>query len=446
MKEWSRRNSILDVDDRLKGLIPKNIEERGRITLDALLAPAKDVLNRRVFPDLPLSEDQISLLLKLLSSMDTDKDPKAARVGEREGRIASPLLNQLSGGFNHGIGRSGHVTAPQPKAPGASLMQQVANNVALDAIRKLGLRNVRGGLIAPLSTGMTIGLVLATLRRDHDIRRVLYPRIDHKSPRRGIILTGMDIVDIPTIMNGDAVQADLASLEKGLRKETSAAVLATTTFFPPREPDPVKEIAKLCQETDTPLVINNAYGVQSSKMMATVSSAIDAGRVDAVVQSSDKNFLSPVGASVVVAPEEKTIDQISETYAGRATAAPIVQTFVALLSLGLTRYNKLQKQQVENKKQLQASLSELAQSTEQRVLDVDNIVACAITMNNLDVRDIGAKLYNLRVTGPRAVEKGGFGSCINEYPHSYLVMNAAIGATKNDIEVATAKLYKEVKG
>ncbi|MFX1367407.1 MAG: O-phosphoseryl-tRNA(Sec) selenium transferase [Promethearchaeota archaeon] len=436
----------MDVDDRLKGLIPKNIEERGRITLDALLAPAKDVLHRRVFPDTPLSDDQITLLLKLLSSMDTDKDPKAARVGEREGRIASPLLNQLSGGFNHGIGRSGHVVGPQPKAPGASLMQQVANSVALDAIRKLGLRNTKGSIIMPLSTGMSIALVLATLRREHDVKRVLYPRIDHKSPRRGIALTGMKIVDIPTVLNGDAVQADLASLEKSLRDEDSVAVLATTTFFPPREPDPVKEIAKLCQETDTPLVINNAYGVQSSEMMARISSAIDAGRVDAIVQSSDKNFLTPVGASIVVSPEEKMIEWTSETYAGRATAAPVVQTFVALLSLGLTRYNKLQQQQVENKKQLHASLSEIAESSDQRVLDVDNIVACAITMDNLDVRNIGAKLYNSRVTGPRAIEKGGFGSCIDMYPHSYLVMNAAIGTTQNDIEMATAKLYKEVKG
>ncbi len=435
----------MDVDERLKGLIPPNMEERGRITLDALLAPAKDVLHRRVFPDSPLSDDQIALLLKLLSSMDTDKDPKAARVGEREGRIASPLLNKLSGGFNHGIGRSGRVVGPQPKAPGASLMQQVANSVALDAIRKLGLRNARGGLIMPLSTGMSIALVLATLRREHDVKRVLYPRIDHKSPRRGIALTGMEIVDIPTVLNGDAVQADLTSLEKSIRNEDSVAVLATTTFFPPREPDPVKEIAKLCQETDTPLVINNAYGVQSSEMMARISSAIDAGRVDAIVQSSDKNFLTPVGASIVVSPEEKMIELTSETYAGRATAAPVAQTFVALLSLGLTRYNNLQKQQVESKKQLHASLSEIAESSNQRVLDVDNIVACAITMDSLDVRDIGAKLYNSRVTGPRAIEQGGFGSCIDMYPHSYLVMNAAIGTTQNDIEMATAKLYKEVK-
>ena len=436
----------MDAEDQLKDLLPAGMKERGRITLDALLAPAKDILHRRVFPNQSLSDDQISLLLKLLSSMDTDKDPKAARVGEREGRIATPLLNELSGGFNHGIGRSGHVTAPQPKAPGASLMQQVTNSVALDAIRKLGLRNVKAGLVTPLSTGMSITLILAMLRREEGIRRVLYPRVDHKSPIRGIALAGLEIVEVPTMIDGDSVQADMSSLEAMLAREKEAAVLATTTFFPPRISDPVKEIAKLCEGADTPLVINNAYGVQSAKLMSTLSSAIDAGRVDAIVQSTDKNFMTPVGASIVVSPNEKKLESIAETYAGRASAAPVVQTFVALLSLGLERYNKLQETQKENKDTLHASLSDLADSIDQRVLDVDNIVACAITMDDLDVREIGARLYNLRVTGPRAVVKGEFGSCIDAYPHSYLVMNAAIGAAKTDIEMATAKLYKAVKG
>jgi hypothetical protein len=64
-------------------------------------------------------------------------------------------------------------------------------------------------------------------------------------------------------------------------------------------------------------------------------------------------------------------------------------------------------------------------------------------MDGLDVREIGARLYNARVTGPRAIEKGGPGSSIDNYPHSYIVMNAAIGSSKNDVETATTKLYKE---
>ncbi|NHJ13739.1 MAG: O-phosphoseryl-tRNA(Sec) selenium transferase [Candidatus Thorarchaeota archaeon] len=436
----------MDPDEYLKASLPPNIAARGRVTIEAVLAPIRDVLSRRAFPDVSLSDEQLDLLLKLLSSMDTDKDPEAARVGEREARISSPIVGKLSGGFNHGIGRSGHLAAPQPKAPGASLMQQVADSIALDAIRKLGLNNVKSGLITPLSTGMSIALILASLRRTVGIRHVLYPRIDHESPKRGIAMAGLDEIAVPTILGGDAVQADLSSLENLLKKQKSIAVLATTTFFPPRESDPVKEIARLCQETEVPFVINNAYGVQSPKVMRSISSAIDAGRVDAIVQSSDKNFLTPVGASIVVSPSHEAIESISETYAGRATAAPVVQTLVSLLSLGVLRYKSLQEEQAANRAYLESKMIQIAEAVNQRILEVENPVALAMTMDGLDVRDIGGRLYNLRVTGPRAVDAGEFGSCIDNYPHSYIVMNSAIGATKIDVEKATTKLYKEVKG
>jgi O-phospho-L-seryl-tRNASec:L-selenocysteinyl-tRNA synthase len=236
------------------------------------------------------------------------------------------------------------------------------------------------------------------------------------------------------------VRADLGHIERLMEKEDKFAVLSTTTFFPPREPDPVKEIAKLCQEHSVPFVINNAYGVQSEEIMKRVSSAIDAGRVDAVIQSGDKNFLTPVGSALVVTSEEETIDWIAESYAGRATAAPIVQTLAALLALGQKNYSSLRERQKQNKKHLVDEMNSIAKKIGQRVLSVYNPIASAITMDDLDVKEIGGRLYNERVTGPRAVEKGESGSCIDSYPHSYLVMNSAIGAQREDISMATTKL------
>ena len=434
----------MDIDEKLAELIPKGMAERGRITIESLLAPVKDVLNRRKFPEKPLADNQIELMFRLLSSMDTDKDPAAARVGEREGRVASPYIAELAAGFNHGIGRSGQVTAPQPKAPGASLMQQVANTVALDAIRSLGLPNVKSGLVLPLATGMALGLVLSALRREYAIDTVLLPRLDHISPQKGIALTGLELVVTPTILDGDAVRADLTKLENELSRRKSCAVLATTTFFPPRVSDPVKEIARLCSDKGIPFVINNAYGVQSEKIMAHLASAIDAGRVDAIVQSSDKNFLAPVGASVLVSPNEEIVDWTAESYAGRASAAPVAQTLGALLAIGRDRYAVLRAEQIENRLTLESKLTEIAESIGQRVLDIENPVASAMTLDGLDAEALGGRLYNARVTGPRAVGKGAFGSCIDDYPYSYLVMNAAIGASKDDIEKATTKLFKEV--
>lgn len=432
-----------EIDRILEKNIPKSMSQRGRTTVDSLLSPVRDVLNRRLFPEKALTDLQIEMMLQLLSSLDTDKDPDAARVGEREARIASPFIGRLSAGFNHGVGRSGRLAAPQPKAPGTSLMQQVANNVALDAIRKLGLNNMKSGIVTPLSTGMSISLVLGALRREHGLKRVLFPRVDHTSPHRAIALAGLEKIVIPTIIEGDAVQVDLGGLEKQIKGTESSAVLVTTTFFPPRESDPVKTIAKSCAEYDVPMIINNAYGVQSERTMSEIRSAADAGRVDAVVQSSDKNFLSPVGASIIVSPSKKFIEQVMETYAGRASAAPIVQTLAALLALGLDNYKDLQRQQSENLKLLHEKMNEIAEKLGQRVLSVWNPVACALTMDGLDVKEIGARLYNARVTGPRAVEKGAYGSSSDNYPHSYLVMNAAIGASRNDVETATTKLYKE---
>jgi O-phospho-L-seryl-tRNASec:L-selenocysteinyl-tRNA synthase len=302
---------------------------------------------------------------------------------------------------------------------------------------------MKSGIVTPLSTGMSIALILSALQREHGIKRVLFSRVDHTSPKRAIALTGLEKIVVPTVINGDAVQVDIGVLEKHIKATEASVVLATTTFFPPRESDPVKDIAKMCAEHKVPLVINNAYGVQSERTMSEIRSAVDAGRVDAVVQSSDKNFLSPVGASIIVSPSKEFIEQVTETYAGRASAAPIVQTLAALLALGLDNYKDLQGQQVENKELLHERLNEVADKLGQRILSVWNPVACAITMDGLDVKEIGARLYNARVTGPRAVEKGAYGSSTDNYPHSYLVMNAAIGASKNDVEAATTKLDKE---
>jgi O-phospho-L-seryl-tRNASec:L-selenocysteinyl-tRNA synthase len=434
----------MDIDKIIEGLIPENMLKRGQVTLSALLQPVKDLLHQRRMPMEGFSERQLEFLLILLSSLDSDKDPGAARVGEREGRVASPFIERLSAGFNHGVGRSGHLTSPQPKAVGGSLMQQIANQVAVDAIRQLGLNNIHDGIITPLSTGMTLAMVLASFRQEYGVKRVLYPRIDHLSPQRGIAFTGLDLVTVPTLVEGDAVVADMGAFETALSSQEDCAVLATTTFFPPRAPDPIKDIARLCQSNDVPLVINNAYGVQSQSIMSQVRSAIDAGRVDAVVQSTDKNFLAPVGGSIVVSPRTETISSIAETYAGRASAAPVVQALAALLALGLNRYHELMADQVKCRAFLEDELRAIGEKIGQSVLDVPNPIACAITMDGLDVVELGSRLFNHRVTGPRAVAAGTFGSSVDAYPHSYLVMNAAIGVLEKDVQDATTKLYKEV--
>jgi O-phospho-L-seryl-tRNASec:L-selenocysteinyl-tRNA synthase len=57
-------------------------------------------------------------------------------------------------------------------------------------------------------------------------------------------------------------------------------------------------MAQLAKLHGIPHLINNAYGLQSSKICHLVNEAIRVGRVDAIVQSTDKNFMVPVGGAV----------------------------------------------------------------------------------------------------------------------------------------------------
>lgn len=62
-------------------------------------------------------------------------------------------------------------------------------------------------------------------------------------------------------------------------------------LLPSRSSDDVVAVAKLCQALGVPHIVNNAYGVQAAALTAAVTSACRKGRVDAIVQSTDKNFM-----------------------------------------------------------------------------------------------------------------------------------------------------------
>ncbi|MCJ7633863.1 O-phosphoseryl-tRNA(Sec) selenium transferase, partial [Candidatus Bathyarchaeota archaeon] len=301
---------MIDMERLLKSTLPESMLRRGLVTLDSGLKPIKTLFEQRRVPDEGLEDEVIESLLRLFSSMDTDKDPLAARIGEREGRVASKLVSNLSAGFNHGVGRSGDLIAFQPKAPGGSLMYYFANKLAFDALKRFGLPNIKGAFVTPAATGMTLALILCAVRQKTGKHEVVYPRVDHKSPLKGIEMVDMKAKIIDGTVSGDAVRVPIEDIKEAVSDET-AAIVSTTTFFPPREPDKIKEIAKLAKELDVFHVINNAYGVQSREIMKMIRGAIDTGRVDATIQSTDKNFLTPVGGSIIASPDREFLEDIS---------------------------------------------------------------------------------------------------------------------------------------
>lgn len=428
---------MMELEKYVSDVLPRSMASHSLTVFRAVLKPIKVLLEQRRIPEEGWRDEEVRLLLKMLSMMDTDNDPDAARVGEREGRVASPLVAELAAGFCHGVGRSGDVTAPQPKAPGGSAMYALANVLASDAIKRFGAPNLRHAVVLPLSTGMSIALALAALRREG--KHVVYPRVDHKSPIKGVELVGLKVKIVEGVVEGDAVRVPVEDVVEAIDRDT-AAIVSTTTFFPPREPDYVKEIAKAARDLGVPHIVNNAYGVQSREIMRIIRGAADAGRVDAVIQSTDKNFLTPVGGSVVAAKEREAIEKVSGAYAGRATAAPIVQFLAAVLCLGVRGYERLRDEQEENRRLLEKLVREVAERHGERLLEVFNPVACAMTLTGMEPVEVGAALYNLRVNGPRVLGPEDWGVCCKRYRTAYLTMNAAIGASRTDIERAVERL------
>lgn len=109
--------------------------------------------------------------------------------------------------------------------------------------------------------------------------------------------------------------------------------LAPPLHFPPQ----VQEIARLCDEFGVPHVVNNAYGLQCSKITHALNEACRTGRVDLVVQSTDKNFLVPVGGAIIAGPGGPgvrqgqggkargpgLVPQVCRMYPGRAGSGPV---------------------------------------------------------------------------------------------------------------------------
>ena len=123
-----------------------------------------DILSRRGLPEQGWDDLSIELGLSILAAMDSNHFSSAVGLGEREGRVFSPLVARRHYGFSHGIGRSGDINAVQPKAAGSSLLLQMTTMLVRDALRCVGLRSVQEVLLLPICTGMTLSLCMSTLK------------------------------------------------------------------------------------------------------------------------------------------------------------------------------------------------------------------------------------------------------------------------------------------
>ncbi|XP_061619799.1 O-phosphoseryl-tRNA(Sec) selenium transferase isoform X1 [Phyllopteryx taeniolatus] len=318
------------------------------------------------------SEATVELFLNELAVMDSNNFLGNCGMGEREGRVASDIVARRHYRLIHGIGRSGDIAAVQPKAAGSSLLNKLTNSLALDVLKMAGARSAKSCFVVPMATGMSLTLCFLTLRqRRPDARYVIWPRIDQKSCFKAMVTAGFVPVVVENVLEGDELRTDVEAAERQICRlgaENVLCVHSTTSCFAPRVPDRLEELAVLCAKYDLPHIVNNAYGVQSSKCMHLIQEGARVGRVDAFVQSLDKNFLVPVGGAIIAGFDEAFVEEISKTYPGRASASPSLDLLVTLLTLGAGGYKKLLSDRKEMFALLTEELKKLACAHGERLL------------------------------------------------------------------------------
>lgn len=454
--------------DAFSTLLSERYVRQGAQALRACDKILSQLVSNRKMLAKPLPETTIEHLLHKLSAMDSNNFLDNVGVGEREGRVYSSLVRRRCYGMTHGIGRSGDVGAEQPKACGSSAAHLLCGRLARDALRVAGMRDLgKTTLVLPTATGMTMTLVLTSLRslRGGGAKVVIWCRLDQKTCVKAVTCAGLELVVIEPILNGDQLETDVSAVERAIEEvgaERLVCVVTSTSCFAPRACDEIEEVAKLCERRGVGHVINNAYGVQSKKLCERVSKAWTVGRVDAVVQSTDKNFLVPVGGALVCCGKrnEALVEAVAKNYPGRASASATMDLFITLLAMGEEEWSRLLRERESLYEYMRDELSKVAAEVGERMLDTPgNPISMAMTLscsNNVSPTMFGSMLFSRCVSGTRVVAPGetktvggvefkGYGASHSEYPHTYFTAAAAIGTTRDEVDRFTAILRKTFK-
>lgn len=195
--------------------------------------------------------------------------------------------------------------------------------------------------------------------------------------------------------------------------------------------------------------------------MHLIQEASRKGRVDAFVQSTDKNFLVPVGGAVIGSFDKTLLDRISKMYPGRASASSVMDVMITLLSLGMAGYKQLIAQRKEMYSYLKEELGKLATRHGERLLDTKgNPISMAMTLqclshqhDNKQVTMLGSVLFLRNVSGTRVITTTdskhivshkfeGWGAHNSNYRVPYLTAAAALGMKRSDVDAFIQRLDK----
>ena len=317
--------------------------------------------------------------------------------------------------------------------------------------------------------GMTMTLCLLTLKKQRpQSRYVLWSRIDQKSCFKSILTANLEPIIIEQIFENQYLQTNVNEFEKQIQQfhpDQICCIISTTSCFAPRAIDNIQSLSQLCQTYSIPHLINNAYGLQSTKIVHEIEQAKRSnGRIDYIIQSTDKNFLVPVGGSIVLTFNTQSFEQLSQMYPGRASSTPTMDMFITLLSMGKRGLVDL----IQKRKNLfqifYEKISQWAKNNDESILSSKQFspISIAISLKHLSnehLTELGSMLFTRRISGARVVKLGtkqtidtyqfiNYGAHSSNFQYSYLTVAAAIGIEENDIEIFMKKfdsIYQKLR-
>ena len=457
--------------DIIESFIGKSYSQIGKELISSHDNIFQNLLNSRSLPDEPLNQNTINYILNIFSNMDSNNGPYHIGIGEREGRIISPLVHQRNYGLVHGIGRSGNINDLQPKACGSSLLTQLTNALLKNLLHSIGMTFIKDIIILPFATGMALTISFLTLRLlKPKAKYIIWSRIDQKTCLKCIITSGYEpiiINPIPNPKNDYELETDIQGIKNSIDKygvDNILCICSTTSCFAPRGYDNIEEISKICKEKNLFHIINNAYGIYCTKIIDMINKADKIGNITLVVSSTDKNFMVPVGGSLVYSSNSEMVEKLKKNYPGRASISPLLDLFISFLEMGKNKYKKLISDRKEKYKILIKKIGEIADKYGEKVVALNNNkISILFTLGkiveksgNKDAKEIGSMCFNRQISGVRVItsSKGqtkniagydfiNYGSSCDNYKYlPYLTFSCAIGIIDEEIDGFVNKIDK----
>jgi len=180
----------------------------------------------------------------------------------------------------------------------------------------------------------------------------------------------------------------------------------------------------------------------------------------------------PVGGAIVFSPSTAFIDCLSAMYPGRASAAPVLDLFITLLSMGVSGYRQLLQERLRLHSLLYNGLEAFAdrhKDHEVKVLNAkNNSISIAVALGAVELQSnsaaagkdlsfFGSMLFSRNVSGCRVIscniskatdiagyEFYNWGAHSSTFPYNYFTVACSIGTTQRDVDVFLDRLEKTI--